>query len=456
MVSAADLAILRKVLDFLPSHISTSNTHATLAEACEALGLPTPPDEGTKYERAAANFAALPDADLPVVAAKLIATNELEAGPRNAVQDALWATRNHPPIPNRTRREIARALHLEDLVRDAERFTRLLDSLWVLDSHPLIPLYLDRRGLRAQIEQHVYRNDDWTAAELFENIGAYEASDKRFALFLEGLASADVVLDVEAQRRFVSTVNPHLDRVGAQLREIGEDGGYPVFELVSTRSGHGRPKNMIFASPDKPDIRFSDAIDNDIEIVRNADKVLVYDRPLGSDGLRWRDLQAWWKESRGFDSDDEAKNTLYNRLKDSLPANSPPQRNLYHLYHSVFGTHVPDLPALLPEVWLHWDPQAARTRGKDALLRHRMDFLLLLPRGHRVVLEVDGKHHYANGDRADPAAYAKNMRADRDLKLTGYEVFRFGATELLDREQARPMVQEFFGDLFRSFGVARS
>lgn len=458
MASAADLAILREALEFVPSHISGSNTHATLAGACEALGLPTPPrkDEGSKYERASASFAALLDAALPLVAERVLATGGLDAGQRNTVQDALWATRDQPVIPKRTRREVARTLHLDDLIHDGERFTRLLDDLWVLDDDPLGVIFGGRRTLRDHIAQHVYRNSDWSAEELFERLGSFEASDKRFALFLEGLASADVVPEVETQRRFVAAVNPHLDRVGVELRETGDDGGYPVFSLVSTRSSRGRPKNLIFASTKKPDIRFSDAIDNDIEIVGNADSVLVYDRPIGPDGLRWRDLQAWWKETHDLETEAEAKRTLYSRLQECLPASSPPQRNLYLQYHSVFGSHVPNLPALLPEVWLHWDPKTVQARGRDALLKFRMDFLLLLPRGRRVVLEVDGKHHYSTNDLADPALYAKNMRADRDLKLSDYDVFRFGADELRTEEQTHTTIQGFFRDLFRSFGVAPS
>jgi len=57
---------------------------------------------------------------------------------------------------------------------------------------------------------------------------------------------------------------------------------------------------------------------------------------------------------------------------------------------------VPDLPALLPEVWLHWDPKTVAERGPNALLRFRMDFLLLLPAGARIVVEVDGKYHHAD------------------------------------------------------------
>ena len=131
-----------------------------------------------------------------------------------------------------------------------------------------------------------------------------------------------------------------------------------------------------------------------------------------------------------------------------------PQRNLYELYHLIYGSAVPDLPALLPEVWLHGDPKTVRSRGPQALLRHRMDFLLLLPHGERIVLEVDGSQHFTRPDgHSDTAKYANTMRGDRDLKLSGYEVFRFGATELLEPERARALLTQFFADLFRRFDV---
>lgn len=451
MTSAADLAILRKVLEFVPSQISESTTHTTLAAACESLGLPTPPDEGTKHQRASASFDALPDVGLPRVAEAVLATGALGARERNTVEDALWAIGEDVSILKRVRRGIARALDLADLVHDVGRFGGLLDRVWVLDDDPISAFVGGGRSLRERVDRHVYRNPgDWTTEELFDHLGAFDAPNKRFAVFLEGLASADVVPDEHAQRAFVDTVNRHLHQVGAELRETGEDGGYPVFSIVSLRSTRGRPKNLIFASPEKPDIRFSDAIDNDIEIVSNADKVLVYDLPVGPGGLRWRDLQTWWKQTRNFDSDGEAKDTLYKRLRDSLPRNSPPQHTLFDLYHRVHGAQVPDLPALLPEVWLHWDPQTVRMRGKNALLNFRMDFLLLLPHGRRVVLEVDGTHHYSTDGRADPIVYARTVRGDRDLTLSGYEVFRFGAAELDNPQRARTVVEQFFHDLYRS------
>jgi AbiJ N-terminal domain 3 len=457
-----DLELLRQLVGRVLDDLAGMRTHRELGAECERLGLPEPPpaDECSKRERVSRSFAALADADLPVVAERIVmGTIPLSSGPatRYAIEDVLWAGRAAPEIPRRIRRELARDLHLDVLTRKADQFTALLDSLWVLDDSPLGFLTWASAGLRGQIEQHVLRNPgDWSAEDLFEQLGAFEAGDARFARFLEGLVSADVVPDEPAQRDTASIINPHLRAAGAELRETGTDGGYPVFSVVPVGSARNQqPKNLIFASLAKPDIRFRDAIDNHIEIVQNADKVLIYDRAIGSDGIRWRDLQEWWKDTQHLSDDDEAKRSLYQRLISSLPGNSPPQRNLYDLYHKIHGSAVADLPALLPEVWLHWDPKTVRERGRDALLGHRMDFLLLMPHGQRVVLEVDGSHHYAtpDGKRPDAARYAANMRADRELKLSGYEVFRFGAADLRDPGSARDLLQAFFTGLFRRFNV---
>ena len=45
------------------------------------------------------------------------------------------------------------------------------------------------------------------------------------------------------------------------------------------------------------------------------------------------------------------------------------------------------------------------------------------------------------------------MAADRELRLAGYEVFRFGAAELGKSEQAAKTVGEFFESLFKRYGI---
>jgi hypothetical protein len=68
---------------------------------------------------------------------------------------------------------------------------------------------------------------------------------------------------------------------------------------------------------------------------------------------------------------------------------------------------------------LHYDPFTRKERAgwPGPLRRERMDFLLLWPGGVRVVLEVDGKHHYADGEVASPTRYSEMVTEDRALRL---------------------------------------
>lgn len=454
-----DLALLRQLLEPLVIGLS-ARPHRELPAICSELGLPTPgTEEMTKRQRMEASFGALPDTQLPQVAQRFLGLHPPAVKVRNAIQDILWSDIPTPEIPKRFRREVSRAIGIDELFLKAEPFDRLLEELWALEDDQFASFSaifggVDR-SLRAQIQQHVHRNPgDWSTEDLFEYLGAFDACDRRFALFLQGLTSADIRPEESGQREFVKKANTVLHQCGIELRETGSEGGYPIFTMVSMRGpSAGTPKNLIFASPVKPDIRFSDAVNNDIEIVTNADKVLVYDRPITPDGLLWSDLQKWWAEKRGIINDIDAKKSLYHRLKSSLPATSPPQILVFTAFYSGFGAAIHRLPALLPEVWLHWDPKTVKERGVEALLRFRMDFLLLLPGGVRVVVEIDGRHHFADHTgQADTNRYANMVAADRDLKLSGYEVFRFGVAELR-RPEAKETVQSFFKKLFRRYHI---
>jgi very-short-patch-repair endonuclease len=79
-------------------------------------------------------------------------------------------------------------------------------------------------SLIEQVRQHLVRNqDDWTAEEFLETVGAFQASDIRFTRFLESLTSADVRPDEQSQREFAALVNSAIVRTGVELREIGEE-----------------------------------------------------------------------------------------------------------------------------------------------------------------------------------------------------------------------------------------
>jgi len=448
-----DYSPLRRKLRGLIGGLKDHATHDRLPELCEQLVLPSPDAGASKRDRLYAAFDAAPDADLASVANAYLLGFRPSAEIRNEVQELVWVLTPTPEVPTRFRREFEKALEGEPLWLKANAFTDLLQSLFILED-PLDFFSSSPRNLKWKIQQWVIDNDDWTADDLLDNLGAYTCSDKRFLLLLEGLTSSEVRPDVDQQNRFVKVLNDSLKPCQIELQETGTAGGYPIFTAVSVGRGvRTRPKNLIFASKVKPDLRFSDAINNDVEVVSGRDHVLIYDRPIGSEGLAWRDLQIWWEESTGLEGE-EAKKSLYRRLISCLPDNSPPQRLLFESYFKHFKHSIPRLPALLPEVWLHWDPKTVQERGKDALLRFRMDFLLLLPNGVRIVLEVDGKQHYADADsKAEPSKYAAMVAADRDLRLAGYDVYRFGATELI-ASTGPTMVGEFFERLFRAYRLS--
>lgn len=219
--------------------------------------------------------------------------------------------------------------------------------------------------------------------------------------------------------------------------------------------GVGAPaKNLIFAANGpKPELVLRDAVNNDIEIVRNGEYCLVYEQPIPADGLSYGRLIEWWRERQTFAANMSARDVgldLHKRLRASLRNNLAELRVL-DAYAARYKDNQFEIPALIPQVYLHFDPAtqlARRTAGQSGspLARQRMDFLLLFSSRHRVVLEVDGKQHYAKGDIASPALYGEMAAEDRRLRLAGYEVYRFGGAELMT-EDADVMLVEFFDRL---------
>lgn len=426
-----------------------------LPTLCDEIGLPSAPDdrELTKREYIRRRLEKLSQDDQvrDVAARFAIRYPVREYDKTYEIEELLWEARE-PYVSQRVRRELASTLDGVEIFSDSVGFLSALSKLFVLDPDDDL-LWNERNSLEWKIRQHVIRNpEDWSVCRFFQEVGALNCSSERFRRLIEALAGHEARPDATSQRSFVECANSGLAPHGFELTETGEDDGYPVFSFVRPGDpARRRPKNLIFASPKKPDLRFRDAVDNDIEIVSGEAKVLVYDELIRG-ALVWRDLQDWWARRERIEEPALAKRSLYQRLLSSLPQASPPQRLLFETFFKHFGRRVPDLPALLPEVWLHYDPKTVRERGKEALLRQRMDYLMLLPAGVRVVLEVDGQHHYSSNGRAAPQRYGDLVRADRELKLCGYDVYRFGACEL-QGDAGERLVVSFFDLLFRKHGI---
>jgi hypothetical protein len=247
------------------------------------------------------------------------------------------------------------------------------------------------------------------------------------------------------ERRLRHLKLPELVELARKVIDVYDDQALSRLLAMADAGGvRGEMKNLIFAPlGPKPKIVLSDAINNDLQLSDNPGGALVYDRPLAESGLTWRQLVAWRAGSDSLAENEEhaAARELYRRLLKS--AANDAERLVFERYCARYRTHGFDVPALIPQVYLHYDPYARRAGG--TLTRQRMDFLLLLPRRRRVVIELDGVQHYANDSgRADPARYAAMAAADRDLRLAGYEVYRFGGSEIADREHAPGVLDDFF------------
>lgn len=214
----------------------------------------------------------------------------------------------------------------------------------------------------------------------------------------------------------------------------------------------GPTKNLIFAANGpKPEIVLRDAMSNDLEIVRNGEFCLIYDDPIPAEGLRFSRLVEWWRDRQQLPASTSTRDAgldLHGRLRESLAGNEA-EYVIFDTYATRYRYSY-DIPALVPQVYLHYDPYDQRTRqassGGAVVARQRMDFLLLFSDRRRVVIEVDGKQHYANGGTASPDLYGQMVAEDRRLRLAGYEVFRFGGAELF-RSDSRTMVAAFFDEL---------
>lgn len=424
-------------------------THAELSEAPQRIaGLVVPNADGlSKRQRIDLALANLTQEELARLALKLAPGREdfaLDEAGRKVLEAS------DPPLTHITRRDVARIFG-DDLAGD--RGTVEMVERYFPLSTPLEDfLGSSGRSLRDQIARHMDRNPgDWSVEYLFGEIGAFDCSRARFGALLEQ-AVHPLSRSGEEQLQTVAALNKVLARDGYELAQESELSGHPVFAFRPlVRGVGGRPKNLIFASRGpKPEIGFADAINNDIVILSGEESCLVYDRPISSNGLLWSELVAWWSDvAPGANAAN-----LGARLRESLASDA--ERKLFATYFKAYRSDLGEaLPALLPQVYLHYDPAVVKTlRHRLPLPRQRMDFLLLLSGSQRIVLEVDGKHHFSENGHPSLKIYGDMVSADRELRLAGYEVYRFGANELVG-EGAEPRITDFFEKLFRLHRVGR-
>lgn len=436
MSAAPDLA------ERIADHLKTHFTHEKMEGVAAIAGFAIPPQENgiTKRDRARIGLEGKTEQQLGEIARKLGAHfNDF------GLEEAGLAVleRDSPRITQITRRDVAKCFG--DDLSGKQNVVEIVGRLFPLG---LMGTELfSTRPLADEIDQHMVCNfRDWSVEYLFEQIGALTCSRDRFARLIEA-ALHPLGRRGPEQGELVTRINTVLRRDGYELKADGEESGYPIYLLTPIGRGvAGAPKNLIFASNGpKPEIGFADAINNDIVILSNAASCLVYDRPIRRDGLLWNELVEWWRTQDPTTT--EPARVLGERLRASLASDG--ERNLFNSYFKLYRYRLGEaLPALIPQVYLHYDPAVVKLlRSRAGLQRQRMDFLLLLPGNQRVVIEVDGSQHFSANGKPSLQLYAEMVSADRNLRLAGYEIYRFGSNELIGAG-ATAVIEAFFDQLW--------
>lgn len=325
----------------------------------------------------------------------------------------------------------------------------------------------------AEVERHMDTFKDWNYDQLFySELNLLSVTDNQFADFcreyMNPVFQRTQRKQDEYYEPYIEYLNPKcLEAINAGLEladlELVPDSHNEGFYKVRNKIAFPNEpiKNIVFAANrTKPDIVVDNALENSVKIV-DAGDALVYKDGISEKGLSWLDLAKWYKQ---FESED-TENKLAERLFSSLQ--SEPEKIFFRAYCDYIIKHDRNLPALIPQVYLYYDPKTANARfGRPIFEHQRMDFMFIISREHRVVIEIDGIQHYAE-DRtiggtyykcADVKRYAEMMRAHREMVLDGYDVYRFGGKELYvgpdkNEEPAKQVVFDFLEGLFRKYRI---
>lgn len=421
-----------------------NGTHDDLDRLGAQLGLRIPPrDSGgglSKAQRLAKAADALEQSDCRRLLQTFADDPRLRYGSSLVeVQDAFWSFEATAEVNQRVRRELARAVEGPLAPRKvAGPFLDLLEEYLWGEVSPNQWSWTEENPL-VDVNRYFLEGGQWTLEQVFDEAGVLAWPSPRFAHFFQALISSRLTPDEPRLRELGGSSTEVLSAHGFDLVEVADGTGFPAFQIVPARTWRLPPQLILFASRRaKPDLRLKDVLEADIEVLSRSEDLLHYTDPVGPEGLTWSRLQAWWAAQHP-DAEDP-KRTLYSRLMLAVPTSSPQARRLFQQYYTAMAGR-PDFPALLPEVWVHWDPQAKVQRGDETPVAHRIDFLMLQQR-RRIVVEVDGMQHYATKDgRACSSRYTDTVRADRQLRLAGYEVYRFSTAELECDETAKKAIQ---------------
>lgn len=322
------------------------------------------------------------------------------------------------------------------------------------------------------IARHMDSFDDWDFTYLFDTIlDLSNVADDKSIYFCEQYVNPVFRrrrLDedeewIDVNQECVDAINQGLSDVGLSLQPAGQTAGRIKYKVLPVNQGAQEPiKNIIFAAKYKPDIVLDDALANDIRVV-NANGALIYDQGIPSNGITWEELTNWYELLEIDNTEKQMAHLFYNCL------DSEPERLFFKAYVAYLKKHGKTIPALIPQVYMYYDPKTKAQREWQIFEHQKMDFMMIISPTQRVVFEIDGAQHYSEDEiapgtkykhYASPARYAEMMKAHRDMSLAGYDVYRFGGRELwvndsVSEQQIIEEIGRFFDSLFEKYYVEK-
>jgi len=147
------------------------------------------------------------------------------------------------------------------------------------DHREFYPYYCD---LEINVEDHIYGTTRETFMRILE-----EASPLDQAKIIKGVF-----------KKYPLSYFEETEREKKQLIYDEYQGIIAKLEF-SVQGVSSEVKNLIFAANGpKHEIVLTDAISNEIKIVKNQEYCLVYDRPVLEKGLLWEELVDWWRDKK--------------------------------------------------------------------------------------------------------------------------------------------------------------
>lgn len=248
------------------------------------------------------------------------------------------------------------------------------------------------------IARHMDNFNDWGFSYLFDTVlDLLNVPDEKFIYFCEQYVNPifrrrrlnEDEEWVDIAQECMDAINQGLSDVGMSLQPIGQVAGRIKYKVLPTNQGSQEPiKNIIFAAKYKPDIVLDDALSNEIKVV-NANGALIYDQGIPANGISWEMLANWYELLDIDNTEKQMAHLFYDCL------DSDPERLFYKAYISYLKSHGKHIPALIPQVYMYYDPKAKTQREWQIFEHQKMDFMMIISPSQRIVFEIDGSQHYA-------------------------------------------------------------